>query len=130
MQTLSELQEKHKLPSGVVDALSGIGVKEPTAVQMQVWPLLCGGRDVIVISPTGSGKTLAFAVPIVLALSGRQENKPGVQALSLAPTRELAQQTARVFTMLCSNSQLRAKLLTKASAAGENFKAVRPLSPF
>lgn len=52
------------------------------------------GKDLILLSPTGSGKTLAFLLPLLLAL------KPGdssIQALILAPSRELALQIESVF---------------------------------
>lgn len=55
------------------------------------------GTDVILISPTGSGKTLAFLLPVIDLLKG---NKPGVKALVLVPSRELALQIEKVFRQL------------------------------
>ena len=46
------------------------------------------GDDLLVQSPTGSGKTLAFGIPLVDLL----EPGKGIEALVLAPTRELASQ--------------------------------------
>lgn len=46
--------------------------------------------DLVIYSPTGSGKTLAFAIPLVEALAS---NGVGVQAVVIAPSRELALQT-------------------------------------
>lgn len=54
-------------------------------------------HDVVVLSPTGSGKTLAFLLPLALRL---QENQKRVQALVLAPTRELAQQIEQVLKQM------------------------------
>src|ERR1700710_1505197 len=34
-------------------------VGAPTPAQVQAWPLIAAGRDVLVTAPTGSGKTLA-----------------------------------------------------------------------
>lgn len=51
-------------------------------------------NDIILISPTGSGKTLAFLFPILERLK-KEEN--GIQALILAPSRELAQQIEQVW---------------------------------
>ncbi len=34
-------------------------VGQPTAIQRQAWPLIAGGRHVLLMAPTGSGKTLA-----------------------------------------------------------------------
>ncbi len=50
--------------------------------------------DVILLSPTGSGKTLAFLLPLLLKLNSDINR---VQALVLAPSRELAQQIEQVF---------------------------------
>ncbi len=51
------------------------------------------GRDIVLRSPTGSGKTLAFLLPILKHLE--KDNK-AVQAVILAPTRELALQIESV----------------------------------
>uniref|UniRef100_UPI00358EE405 ATP-dependent RNA helicase DDX51 n=1 Tax=Myxine glutinosa TaxID=7769 RepID=UPI00358EE405 len=53
--------------------------------------------DICVSAPTGSGKTLAFVLPIVQALCCRVVLR--VRALVLLPTKELAQQVAKVFHM-------------------------------
>lgn len=56
-------------------------------------------KAVILLSPTGSGKTLAFAIRILAALS---DKKQGVQALIIAPSRELVMQTTSVVRSVCS----------------------------
>jgi ATP-independent RNA helicase DbpA len=55
-------------------------------------PPLLEGRDVIARSKTGSGKTVAFTLPILQTLD---LDDRAVQALIIAPTRELAAQVAR-----------------------------------
>ncbi|MES2731607.1 MAG: DEAD/DEAH box helicase [Bacteroidota bacterium] len=55
------------------------------------------GKDIVLLSPTGSGKTLGFLLPILQTLDPA---KPGVQALILAPSRELAVQIDQVFRMM------------------------------
>lgn len=62
----------------------------PTAIQKDAIPVVLSGRDVLASAQTGTGKTAAFAIPILEKLMA--DRKPGVQALILAPTRELAQQ--------------------------------------
>ena len=55
------------------------------------------GRDVVGQARTGSGKTLAYAIPLV---EGLDPDHPCVQALVLAPTRELAEQIGTVIDPL------------------------------
>ena len=57
---------------------------------------------------TGSGKTLAFALPIVERC---EISVPGVQALVLVPTRELAIQVGDVIKKLSAESRLHVTLL-------------------
>jgi superfamily II DNA/RNA helicase len=54
-------------------------------------------KDIVLLSPTGSGKTLAFLLPV---LSNLQLNSPGVQALIVVPSRELALQIEQVFKQM------------------------------
>ena len=55
------------------------------------------GRDVVLLAPTGSGKTLAFLLPLLKNINA---NTPGVQALILVPSRELALQIEQVFRQM------------------------------
>src|SRR3954471_14867617 len=55
------------------------------------------GRDVVLLAPTGSGKTLAFLLPLVKNIN---PDMPGVQALILVPSRELALQIEQVFRQM------------------------------
>jgi ATP-dependent RNA helicase DeaD len=71
-------------------ALESLGYEEPTPIQVQAIPLLLEGRDVIGRAATGTGKTAAFALP----LAQKIDPQGGIQALILAPTRELAVQVA------------------------------------
>jgi len=67
------------------------GIKQPTPIQEQAIPHLLAGRDLIGKAQTGTGKTLAFLLPILEQID--LESKT-VQALIVAPTRELARQIA------------------------------------
>ena len=68
-----------------------LGFTEPTPIQLAAIPLLLSGRDLIGQAQTGTGKTAAFGLPLLQRIIPRQK---GVQALVLAPTRELAIQVA------------------------------------
>jgi ATP-dependent RNA helicase RhlE len=68
-------------------------------------PPMLAGRDLIGQARTGTGKTAAFAVPLVerFARSGR----PGVVALVLVPTRELALQVAEESNQISRGTPMR-----------------------
>lgn len=76
------------------DTLARLNITSLTPMQEATAQAWTTGRDLILLSPTGTGKTLAFLLPLAAEL---REDTPGVQALVLSPSRELAQQTARVF---------------------------------
>jgi ATP-dependent RNA helicase RhlE len=64
----------------------------PSPVQSEVVPYVLAGRDVLACAQTGTGKTAAFVLPILQQL--QVPAGPGVRALVLTPTRELAAQIA------------------------------------
>ncbi len=73
--------------------LKEIGIINPTKIQEQAIPALINNQtDFIGKAQTGTGKTAAFGIPL---LTGIDPQKKHVQALILAPTRELGQQIAK-----------------------------------
>lgn len=88
------------LHEDVLQALQEMGWEAPTPVQRDTYPLAVAGKDVIVQARTGTGKTGAFGIPLVDRLLSENED---VQALVLAPTRELALQSAREIQKLGSH---------------------------
>ncbi len=80
------------LSEEVLIALEKKGFEQPTPIQEQTIPLLLNGeKDIVGQAQTGTGKTAAFGLPIIERFKA---NKKAVQALVLAPTRELAIQVA------------------------------------
>lgn len=86
------------LSDALQKALNDLKFQMPSPIQQQTIPLLLQGRDLIGLAQTGTGKTAAFGLPILQRLS---PNIQGVQALVLAPTRELAIQVAAHIESLC-----------------------------
>ncbi len=76
----------------LVQAVSDLGYITPTPIQTEIIPLMLDGHDVIGQAKTGTGKTAAFVLPI---LQNLVKGHNGIQALVLAPTRELALQVAK-----------------------------------
>ncbi len=85
------------LQADVLKALGELGWDAPTPVQRDSYSLIVDGKDVIVQARTGTGKTGAFGIPLVDKLMSIDGNE---QALVLAPTRELALQSAREIARL------------------------------
>jgi ATP-dependent RNA helicase DeaD len=80
------------LSAETLASLDAKGYRAPTDVQAETVPRALGGRDLVVQSRTGTGKTAAFGIPIVEKVDPGQDV---VQAVVLAPTRELAMQVAQ-----------------------------------
>ena len=96
------------LCAALAQAASGAGWLAPTPVQLAAVPAVLQGRDVLAIAPTGSGKTAAFALPLLQAVlqdpDWQDERPRRLRALVLAPTRELAAQTAGVIDSLARSA--------------------------
>jgi len=73
-------------------AIDELGWLTPTPVQLAAYAPASEGTDLVVQARTGTGKTAAFGLPLI-DRRVRPENK--TQVLVLAPTRELALQSAR-----------------------------------
>ena len=70
----------------------------PTPVQSAAIPQLLAGQDVLATAQTGTGKTLAFLIPVIERML--KEKTPGIAALVLVPTRELAMQVLDQYNAL------------------------------
>ena len=94
MTTFSDLG----LSELTIQALSRKGFEEPTPIQIKTIPaVMTGAKDIVAQAQTGTGKTAAFGLPLLELLD---PNARAVQALVLAPTRELAIQVAEEINSL------------------------------
>ena len=75
------------LSEAMLRALEKKGYGYPTTIQQEAIPPFMEWKDVIAKAPTGTGKTFAFGIPMIEHIDAES---PDVQALILAPTRELA----------------------------------------
>lgn len=76
----------------VLDGLEAMNFSETTPIQEATIPLLLEGRDMIACAQTGTGKTAAYLLPIINRLSRGEGYQDKVNAVIMAPTRELAVQ--------------------------------------
>ena len=87
------------LSEPVMKALAKKGYEQATAVQAGAIAPLMEWKDLVAKAPTGTGKTFAFGIPMVEHIDPESE---AVQALILAPTRELAIQIREELQELCA----------------------------
>lgn len=93
------------LDAAILDALAKKGFSEPTPIQERVIPILLDrSKNVVGQAQTGTGKTAAFGLPIIQNI---EEGTGKVQAIVLAPTRELAVQVANEIDSFKGNKKLK-----------------------
>ncbi|MCK0124040.1 DEAD/DEAH box helicase [Gelidibacter sp. F2691] len=83
-------------------SLATLKITIPTDIQKKTIPVILNQKeDVVVLAKTGTGKTAAFGLPLLQMLD---VDIPSVQALILAPTRELGQQIYNNLTAFSADS--------------------------
>jgi len=110
------------LDAALVQAAAAAGWQQPTPIQAAAIPAILQVRDLLAQAPTGAGKTAAFVLPLLQRLQ-MQPTDRRVRVLVLAPTRELAAQTARVLRELAP--RLRAVLAVGGLSINPQMMALR-----
>jgi ATP-dependent RNA helicase RhlE len=119
MQSFSELT----LSPSLKERLIAARFSAPTPVQAAAIPQALEGKDVIATAQTGTGKTLAFLLPVMEKLT--QSQTPGVAALVLVPTRELAMQVVAQYNALRAKHSQPAALVVGGLPEGRQLEAIR-----
>jgi len=92
------------LSKRVLEAIAKKGFEEPSPIQALTIPaMLNNERDIIAQAQTGTGKTAAFGLPMIELIDDKEKS---VQAIVLAPTRELAIQVSEEINSLKGDSSL------------------------
>lgn len=86
-------------------ALEEAGFEQPTPVQMQAFPIIRSGKDLVGIAQTGTGKTLAYLMPVLMKLHYARGVYP--RALVVVPTRELVVQVCESVELLTEYMDIR-----------------------
>ena len=119
MQIFSELP----ISTYVKERLSSARFSTPTPVQAAAIPHALEGKDVLATAQTGTGKTLAFLIPVLEKLLRR--TSPGIAALVLVPTRELAMQVVDQYNALRGKQLVPAALVVGGLAEGQQLHVIR-----
>ena len=106
------------------DVLRGVkdaGFEHPTDIQAKLIPVALAGRDALGQAKTGTGKTAAFGLPILT------QADPGtkMQALILAPTRELANQIVVEINELGRRTPIRAVSIVGGEAYQDQLNGIK-----
>ncbi len=115
------------LGDDLCEALAKAGYVTPTPIQKKAIPHVLDGQDVLGCAQTGTGKTAAFALPILEDLladdvgKGRRE----IQALVLAPTRELAAQIHESFVTYAAGADIRSAVVFGGVSKGPQAQKIR-----
>ncbi|HEY8903581.1 MAG TPA: DEAD/DEAH box helicase [Chthoniobacterales bacterium] len=111
------LFSKLGVPEDLVRGLEALGISTPTPIQANAIPyLIKEGGDLVAQAQTGTGKTAAFGLPLLTKIDPEE---PRIQALVLAPTRELAKQIGKAlfkYTKFCAE-----KIFIEVAGGGDKI---------
>ena len=114
--------EAFQLNPAVKRGVQAAGYIRPFPIQAQAIGPLLDGKSLIGQAKAGSGKTLAFGVPLIDAIDERDLS---VQAIVLAPTRELAVQITLELQKIASYTSVRVVTLYGGQSMGVQLDALR-----
>lgn len=114
--------EEMKLHPLIMKGVANMGFTKPTPIQERTIGPLMEGRDVIGQAKTGSGKTVAFSLPLLHSVDPRNRQ---VQAIVLAPTRELAVQITHEMRKLGAHTGVRVVAIYGGQSMGHQRDELR-----
>jgi ATP-dependent RNA helicase DDX52/ROK1 len=141
LMAFDDLRSTYGISKRLGENLAAQGYQLPTEVQLGSLPLLLqpeialknstknlSGRsniNLLAVAPTGSGKTLAFLIPAVDAIIQRRRNNDDrerheLQAVIVAPTKELANQIVNEGKKLCLRTGIRVNRMRKGMVVTPN----------
>jgi ATP-dependent RNA helicase RhlE len=123
MQNVSVPFSEMPLSPYMKEKLTSAKFSMPTPVQADAIPQALAGKDVLATAMTGTGKTLAFLIPVIEQLL--KQNTPGINALVLVPTRELAMQVVAQYNALRGKQLMPAALVVGGLSEGAQLQAIR-----
>jgi len=121
------LNNFHKLglSLSLSEVLDRHGFVKPTPIQEKAIPLLLGEDPThfIGLAQTGTGKTAAFGLPLIELIN---DSDKSTQALIMAPTRELGQQTAQQLVSFSQdNKHLNIEVVYGGAPIVKQIKALK-----
>jgi translation initiation factor 4A len=109
------------LKTNLLRGIYSIGFESPSQIQAQSIPVILTGKDVIAQAQSGTGKTGAFCISTLQKCT----NDPTLQAIILAPTRELSSQIHSVFESLAIHTGISGQLLIGGVSIDKDIKKMQ-----
>ncbi|MBB5149847.1 MULTISPECIES: DEAD/DEAH box helicase [Ureibacillus] len=103
-------------------SLKRMGFEEATPIQEGTIKFALEGRDIIGQAQTGTGKTAAFGIPIIEKID---TNNPDIQALIIAPTRELAIQVSEELYKIGYDKRVKILSVYGGQDIGRQIRALK-----
>lgn len=110
----------------VLQNLEKMNIFSPTKIQVLAVPAMSQGKDVVLQAQTGSGKTLAFLLPLLDIVDPSRRK---VQAIILAPSRELVVQIAQVGENLFKDTDINIEAIIGGANVHHQVKRLRENKP-
>ncbi|EAE4298561.1 ATP-dependent RNA helicase CshA [Listeria monocytogenes] len=110
------------LDEKIVKSVNRMGFEEATPIQEKTIPLGLEGKDLIGQAQTGTGKTAAFGLPMIHKIDQKSNN---VQALIIAPTRELAIQVSEELYKLSYDKHVRVLAVYGGSYISRQIRSLK-----
>lgn len=110
--------EDMNLNNELLRGVFAYGFERPSAIQQRAIAPCIKGHDVIAQAQSGTGKTATFSIAV---LQNIDTKLPDVQALILAPTRELAQQIQKVVIALGDHLKVRCHACVGGTSVGTDL---------
>lgn len=110
------------LSEDILKSVEKAGFVEPSPIQELTIPLALDGKDVIGQAQTGTGKTAAFGLPTLNKIRTEQNT---IQALVIAPTRELAVQSQEELFRFGRDKGVKVRSVYGGSSIEKQIKALK-----
>jgi ATP-dependent RNA helicase len=111
--------ESMKLKEPLLRGVFAYEFEKPSAIQQRAIVPITQGRDVIAQAQSGTGKTATLCLGVLQQINTQTRN---CQALILSPTRELAQQIAKVLMILGQYMQVQVHACIGGTSVGEDIR--------
>ncbi len=98
--------ENLNLSKHLQNAITDLAFDKATPIQLQSFPVILSGRDMVGIAQTGTGKTFAYMLPILHEMKFSKQLNPRI--LILVPTRELVLQVVEMIESFAKYINVRA----------------------